>query len=133
MPSQGCQRRLDPLLAYTAWVRRSHPTGIGNDVIGAVPHHPFIRQVIASLQSYQANWFAPYITIMGSTGPLYFSLVWHHYNSEGGYNIKEEDRVRILFGEEYMGNPWSFFSHHIGSSWHMWDAKAIFWVCPYKQ
>lgn len=86
-------------------------------------------KAIMGLQDYNKSWFMPYITIMASTGPLFFSLLWHHYNAENGYAVPAEERVRILFPEEYMGNSWSFFSHHMGNSWHMWDAKAIFWVC----
>ncbi|RQM06498.1 hypothetical protein DH86_00002311, partial [Scytalidium sp. 3C] len=41
----GCNRRLDPLLSYPAWVRRTVPTGISNDAMGAVPQHPFFIRV----------------------------------------------------------------------------------------
>jgi len=116
---------LDPLLAYPAWVRSTIPTGIGNDVLGAVPQHPFFLKAIDSLQSYNRNWFSPYITIMASTGPLYLSLIWRAYNLA---KHPESDRIRLLGHDEYMTREWSFFSHHMGNSWHMWDAQAIFWL-----
>ncbi len=37
-------------------------------------------------------------------------------------------RVRILMMDEYNRYPWSFFSHHKGSSWHGKDARLIFWM-----
>lgn len=37
-------------------------------------------------------------------------------------------RVRILMQGEYNRYSWSFFTHHIGNSWHGKDARLIFWV-----
>jgi len=124
----GCQRSLDPLLAYPAWVRRTKPTGISNDVMGSIPGHPFFLRVIDSLPRYNRNWHFPYITIMSSTGPLFLSLIWRHYNE---IDHAPDTRVRILFPEEYMGNSWSFFSHHLGNSWHKWDTKLLFWMAAH--
>lgn len=122
---QGCQRRLDPLLSYPAWVRRTVPTGISNDAMGSVPQHPFFMHVIDSLPRYDRRWPLPYITVMASTGPLFLSVVWRHYNSDGP---AEADRVRVLFPDEYKGHSWSFFKIFAGSSWHQGDAKFIGWV-----
>ncbi|KAF2404416.1 mannosyl phosphorylinositol ceramide synthase SUR1 [Trichodelitschia bisporula] len=122
----GCNRRLDALLAYPAWVRRTVPTGISNDVMGSVPHHPFFLRVIDALPRYDRNWVLPYVTVMGSTGPLFLSVIWRHYNSEGSH--AEKDRVRILFPDEYNAHSWSFFTHHEGSSWHQSDVKLIMWM-----
>lgn len=122
----GCQRSLDPLLAYPAWVRRTIPTGVSNDVMGSVPGHPFFLRVIDSLPKYNRNWRFPYITIMASTGPLFLSLIWRHYNDEIVHT--PENRIRILFPEEYMSHSWSFFTHHVGSSWHKWDSDLLFWM-----
>ncbi|KAF2114913.1 nucleotide-diphospho-sugar transferase [Lophiotrema nucula] len=121
----GCNRSLDPLLAYPAWVRRTKPTGISNDAMGAVPRHPFFLKAIDSLPGYNRKWFLPYITVMASTGPLYLSIIWRHYlnSSPSG-----DDRVRILFPEEYNSHSWSFFTHHLGNSWHRNDVKLIFWM-----
>jgi mannosyltransferase OCH1-like enzyme len=123
---QGCHRRLDPLLSYRAWVRRTIPTGISNDVMGAVPRHPFFLLTIELLQHYDRSWVLPYITVMGSTGPLFFSVIWKKYMN---MNPSEVDRVRILMPTEYNGRDWSFFTHNKGSSWHGKDARLIFWVC----
>lgn len=121
----GCNRRLDPLLSYPSWLRRTQPTGISNDAMGAVPRHPFFLKVIDALPRYNRNWLLPYITVMGSTGPLFLSVIWRHYNNE---SPAEDGRIRILFGDEYNNHPWSFFTHHLGNSWHGGDVKLIFWV-----
>jgi len=121
----GCNRRLDPLLSYPAWVRFTVPTGISNDAMGSVPQHPFFLRVIESLQSYNRNWGMPYITVMYSTGPLFLSVVWKEYIHE----IRPtEQHVRILMPEEYKGYKWSFFNIVKGSSWHGKDAQTIFWM-----
>ncbi|EUC44122.1 glycosyltransferase family 32 protein [Bipolaris oryzae ATCC 44560] len=124
----GCNRSLDPLLAYPAWVRRTLPTGISNDVMGAVPRHPFFLKAIDSLTDYNRRWPLPYVTVMASTGPLYLSLIWRHYNNAGPV---DEERVRILFPDEYNNHSWSFFTHHLGNSWHRTDVKIIFWLAKH--
>ncbi len=122
----GCQRSLDPLLTYPAWVRKTIPTGISNDAMGSTPGHPFFRRVVEDLQKYNKNWILPYITVMASTGPLFLSIIWRHYSAEGS-NV-DDGRIRILWVEEYQGKPWSFFTHHMGNSWHGGDVQLIFWV-----
>ncbi|KAH0566407.1 hypothetical protein GP486_000190 [Trichoglossum hirsutum] len=121
----GCNRRLDPLLSYHAWVRRTVPTGISNDAMGAIKQHPFFVRVIEMLQQYNRNWPLPYVTVMYSTGPLFLSVVWKEYMRS---DPTEEGRVRILMPDEYNRHEWSFFTHHRGSSWHGKDAQLIFWV-----
>lgn len=122
---QGCNRSLDPLLAYPAWVRRTIPTGISNDVMGSVPRHPFFLKAIDSLTDYNRRWPLPYITVMATTGPLYLSIIWRHYMNQ---SPEGADRLRILFPDEYNNHAWSFFTHHLGNSWHRTDVKVIFWL-----
>ncbi|KAM0796736.1 nucleotide-diphospho-sugar transferase [Usnea florida] len=126
----GCNRRLDPLLSYPAWVRRTNPTGISNDAMGSVPHHPFFTLVIESLIPYNRNWKFPYITVMYSTGPLFLSVIWQEYKRANarGWDGSPAGRVRVLMGDEYNQQPWAFFRWHGGSSWHGKDARLIFWM-----
>jgi mannosyltransferase OCH1-like enzyme len=127
----GCARPLEPLLSYPAFVRKTVPTGISNDVMGAVPHHPFFKLVMKELARYDRSWILPYITVMASTGPLFLSVIWRHYG-DNGYNVgdgADGGRVRILFPDMYQGTERSFFTHHLGNSWHGYDVELIFWVC----
>lgn len=122
----GCQRSLDPLLKYHAWVREAVPVGISNDVMGASPKHPFFEMAIAHLKSYNVNWVIPYATVMFSTGPMFLSLILERYkrlnfNSETG-------RVRILSLRHYKNFNDAFFFYTEGSSWHEGDAAFVFWL-----
>lgn len=121
----GCNRKLDPLLSYNAFVRKTKPTGISNDIMGAVPQHPFFKEVLLNLKPMARNWHMPYLTVMASTGPLFLSLVWLSYKRQVEV---DEDRVRILMADEYMYKPWSFFLHYQGSSWHDGDSGLFFWM-----
>ncbi|CUM67761.1 uncharacterized protein PRCAT00005466001 [Priceomyces carsonii] len=118
----GCKRKLDPLLTVPAFVRKTVPTGISNDVMGSVPRHPFFLKVLDSLKTYQKNWLVPYITIMYSTGPLFLSVIWKQYKRWG---VPEAGKVRILMPEDYKNHAYSFFSIAEGSSWHLDDAKLV--------
>ncbi|TGZ83110.1 hypothetical protein EX30DRAFT_148482 [Ascodesmis nigricans] len=122
----GCQRPLDPLLSYRAWLRKTVPTGISNDAMGSAPQHPFFLRVIQNLQKYSRNWQVPYVTVMYSTGPLFLSVIWKEYMAEA--KTDDEKRVRILMPDEYNKKPWAFFGVYKGSSWHQGDAKTIFWL-----
>lgn len=96
--------------------------------MGAIPRHPFFLKAIDSLPNYNRKWILPYITVMASTGPLFLSIIWRHYNNA---NPEGADRVRILFPDEYNNHPWSFFTHHLGNSWHNNDVKLIFWMAQH--
>ncbi|SCV03317.1 LAMI_0H07184g1_1 [Lachancea mirantina] len=118
----GCERRLDPLLTVPAFVRKTSPTGVSNDVMGSVPRHPFFLKLMASLKHYDRNWLVPYITIMFSTGPLFVSVVWKQYKRWG---VPADGVVRILQPADYKKHTYSFFSISQGSSWHLDDANFI--------
>lgn len=118
----GCERRLDPLLTVPAFVRKTIPTGISNDVMGSVPRHPFFLKVLDSLERYDRNWLVPYITIMYSTGPLFLSVIWKQYKRWG---VPESGKVRILLPQDYKTRTYSFFAIAPGSLWHLDDAKFI--------
>ncbi|CCH46649.1 Mannosyl phosphorylinositol ceramide synthase [Wickerhamomyces ciferrii] len=119
----ACEKKLDPLLTVPAFVRKTIPTGISNDVMGSVPKHPFFLKAIDNLQRFDWNYLIPYVTIMYSTGPLFLSVIWKQYRR---WNIiPESGKVRILFPEDYKKHTDSFFSYTEGSSWHLDDAKFI--------
>lgn len=118
----GCERKLDPLLAFPAFLRKTSPLGVSNDVMGSVPRHPFFLKALKSLKHYDKYWFIPYMTIMGSTGPLFLSVIWKQYKRWG---ILKNGTVRILQPAYYKMHSYSFFSITKGSSWHLDDAKLM--------
>ncbi|AWU75998.1 uncharacterized protein C5L36_0B12270 [Pichia kudriavzevii] len=118
----SCQRNLDPLLTVPAFVRKTLPTGISNDLLGSVPNHPFFYKAINQLEKYQRNWLVPYITIMFSTGPLFLSVVWKQYIRWGN---PPSGIVRILMPDDYKNASNAFFKITKGSSWHEDDAAVL--------
>lgn len=118
----GCERRLDPLLTVPAFVRKTSPVGVSNDVMGAIPHHPFYLHLMNNLKNYKRNWFVPYVTIIASTGPLFVSLVWKKYKRTKDF---QSFIVRTMQPHDYKMHPSSFFSISKGSSWHTEDAKSF--------
>ena len=118
----GCERKLDPLLAFPAFLRKTSPLGVSNDVMGSVPRHPFFLKALKSMKHYDKYWFIPYMTIMGSTGPLFLSVIWKQYKRWG---IPKNGTVRILQPAYYKMHSYSFFSITKGSSWHLDDAKLM--------
>lgn len=120
----GCQRRLDPLLTAPAFLRKTSPTGVSNDVMGSVPGHPFFKKVIKSLYHYNKNWYVPYLTIMSSTGPLFISVIWKQYKRWSAFT-DDYLQVKVLQPDNYKMYPDSFFSIAKGSSWHLDDAEFV--------
>ncbi|CCE65503.1 hypothetical protein TPHA_0L01480 [Tetrapisispora phaffii CBS 4417] len=118
----ACERKLDPLLQFPAFVRKTSPTGISNDVMGSKPHHPFFIRLQKNLDKYNRNIHIPYFTILASTGPLFVSLIWKQYKRWG---VTPGDEIRILQPEYYKMHSYSFFSITKGSSWHTEDATFI--------
>lgn len=119
----GCERRLDPLLKFPAFVRKTSPTGISNDVMGSVPGHPFFLKLMKSLNHYKKDWGVPYMTIMGSTGPIFVSVIWKQYKR--WTKMTQDNVVRILQPNDYKKSTHSFFSIAKGSSWHLDDAHFM--------
>ncbi|ODV93585.1 hypothetical protein PACTADRAFT_51370 [Pachysolen tannophilus NRRL Y-2460] len=119
----GCKKRLDPLLTASAFLRKTIPTGISNDLMGSVPKHPFFIKAINNLKKYDRNWLSPYITVMYSTGPLYLSVIWKQYKRWG---VDNQFIVKILQPNAYKKSENAFFNISKGSSWHKDDAKFMF-------
>lgn len=118
----ACKRPLDALLKLPAFVRKTEPTGVSNDVMGTVPGHPFFLKVIQSLKQYDKNWLLPYVTIMYSTGPLFLSAMLKEYRRTAPAT---EHPVRILTPSQYADFENSFFETGSGNSWHQGDAQVF--------
>ncbi|WBW74451.1 mannosyltransferase Imt3 [Schizosaccharomyces osmophilus] len=122
----GCNRSMKPLLEYPAFVRKTSPSGISNNVIGIRKKHPFLLQVIRSLPSYAFNYHFPYLTVMYSTGPLFFSVVWRAWRSLP--MAENWHHIWVLNSDVYTGFNHSFFNIYEGSSWHNDDAGLVFYL-----
>ena len=121
----GCDFKIDPLLAFPAFVRKTEPTGVSNDVMGSIPKHPFFLKVIQNLQKYNRNWLISYVTIMYSTGPLFLSVILSKYRSWPPSSDSAYAKVRLLYPPNVKLHTRWFFFDVPGSSWHLGDAKFL--------
>lgn len=121
----GARTNLDGLLQYPAWLRKTTPTGVSNDLLGSAPRHPFFEKLIESLQGHYRNWGFPYVTVMYSTGPLFVSMIFQNFKN---YLLPEGQRVRVLYPSS-TGNDISRLLYRVeGSSWHRGDAKYFLFI-----
>ena len=129
----GIYADLDLLpLHYTQWLNESlihsnhngHPTAIvvsgmgtlSNDLIAAAPGSSLLKFVLSNLEKYDKNWLLPYLTVVASAGPLFFTE-----------QVLQFNRIRAVDDEcVQMADYEQFDVHHAkGNSWHEWDAPLI--------
>ncbi|EPQ59478.1 hypothetical protein GLOTRDRAFT_109709 [Gloeophyllum trabeum ATCC 11539] len=128
----GCLQRLDPLLVYPVILPKTIPVGVSNDLMFAEKEHPFMRQTIDNLISWNHDWVINYPTVMFSTGPMFLSGQYALYAATHAPTPDQPGgEVRILPKSLYGKNakpeeaPHAFFAHYYGSSWHAGDAGFI--------
>ena len=141
----GCRRRLDPLLRFDVIVPKTIPVGVSNDLMFAVPGHPYLDLLIHSLSTFNHYFFTHYATVMFSTGPMFVSAMYRVFVQRNGIvqpsSPSALDRgfegVRVLPKSLYGKNlspsdaPDSFFIHMYGSSWHANDAGPLIFLRKY--
>lgn len=133
-----CERKLDPLLQYPAFFRKTSPLGVSNDVMGTVPNHPLFVEFTENLEKFSKINILniPYITIMFTTGPMFVSVVYQRWIRKSwayglGLNKKNLElinkfRPRVMQPYQYKNSIGSFFSIAEGSSWHTDDSNIMF-------
>lgn len=124
----GCSgdHKIDPLLKLDAFIPKTKPIGFSNDLMGSKPNHPFFKDLIESLSSWDYWYIFPYLTVFFSTGPMFLSLKFGHYLQ------MEKDPIYILMPEVYSDGPSKIFKHYQGSTWHSWDAEAVKVIWAYR-
>lgn len=141
----GCARNLDPLLRFEVVLPKTIPVGVSNDLIFATKGHPFVEQLIHSLQAFNHVFFTHYATVMFSTGPMFVSAVYRRYvdahkpaspsspaQPDAGF-IGLRVLPKSLYGKNARPGetPDSFFLHFYGSSWHASDAGFLIFLRIY--
>lgn len=122
----GAEKDFNKLLAFPAWIPKTFPVGVSNDLMAAKAKHPFFWQVITSLKGNKKNMLLPYATVMFSTGSLYLSIELQKYQS---HMAADDNRVRIAYPSLiYQGDGKRTFSHLKGSSWHRADAEYLVYL-----
>lgn len=115
-----CRTQLDYLFKkidtgnFTVGVAPTEPYGFSNDLIFAKPRSHFMKQVLLGLKTSNRWFYLPYLTVMLSTGSLYFTSVIEHYPKKSDIYILPQD-CYIHY----------CFSHLAGGSWHGFDGRII--------
>lgn len=121
----GASESFDRLLVYPAWLRKTHPTGVSNDMLGTIPGHPFYKLLIHSLEKHCRVWWFPYLTVMYSTGPLFVSIIAQKFKNN---LLAASEQIRFLYPSE-AGDDVSRLVYRVeGSSWHEGDAFYFLFI-----
>ena len=104
-------------------IAETRPYGFATDMLIARAKTDFFRALIHDLTRANRNYFLPYITVMFSTGPAFFSR--HVYNAPPSNINTKREYFYIMDNNDYS---FMYFSHFHGNTWHEWDAKLIFGI-----
>ncbi|OAV98966.1 hypothetical protein, variant 2 [Puccinia triticina 1-1 BBBD Race 1] len=119
-----CRRSLGPLRRFPIVNINASPVGVSNGFMMAQAKHPFLEQLIKSLQYYDHTWFGvPYFDIMLSTGPMFLSTEHLHFPAD-----HRSTQLRVLAERQHRLNgrvATPLFRHLGASSWHQGDAKLF--------
>ncbi len=137
-----CRQSITPLLNYDVVLARSPNMGkyVTNSLLMTAPGHPFFRYVIEQLKNYKDSygWFSKHFHVLNSTGPIFFTNVYHSYVKLNG----PIPNSYVLTKEEFSGNcsvcsdtcsGGTYFSHVVGRSWNSWDSQFFnYFLCNWK-
>jgi len=94
--------------------------------------HPFLKQTIYNLMSFDHSWVINYPTVMFSTGPMFLSIQYGLYTASNPDTVATDIRIlpKSLYGKNAKPGqaPHTFFEHKYGSSWHADDAGFIWFL-----
>ncbi|KAM5444567.1 hypothetical protein MferCBS31731_000020 [Microsporum ferrugineum] len=134
----GCRRDIRPLLDFPAWVPRTWPYGVSNDLMASSPGHPLMIKAALSLHDHNQWYISKYITVFFTTGPMFLSGIiasWFHILKTDGKDdfatFKGPHGLAILPSRLYDTTEYTFFSHFPGSTWHGNDVAVLSWLYHY--
>ncbi|EFN54978.1 hypothetical protein CHLNCDRAFT_10358, partial [Chlorella variabilis] len=123
----GCRHRLDFLLHHNFTAPMTHPVGISNDVMAAVPGDAYLAHALPRLARWNRWMGIKYIQVMFSTGPMFLTVQYSLFPGRGDVAIIPKP----TYGKyDFTGD--AYFYHLHGSSWHADDAQLIFWLDRHK-
>ncbi|GAM86991.1 hypothetical protein ANO11243_050120 [Dothideomycetidae sp. 11243] len=141
----GCQKPLDPLLAYGALLPKTLPVGVSNDVMISPARHPFFAMVIEDLLHDDSIYWGPkYSTVLFSTGSMFVTMevsqYWKEQTLNSSYDTSQSTNsclrdasVLIIPTRYYEADLDSFFLHFPGSSWHSVDVRVVSYIITKKE
>jgi hypothetical protein len=87
----GCNKRLDFMLQHNFTAPLTHPVGISNDVMAAVPGDAYLAHIVRRLASWNHWLFIKYIQVMFSTGPMFLTLQYSMFPNRADVGIIPAD------------------------------------------
>lgn len=128
----GCRLPLEPLLGVPAWLPRTWPYGVSNDVMASRPHHPVMIKLALSLQDHNRFYLSKYLTVFFTTGPMFVNSILSAWLRTVHETFRAPHGVAILPSAMYDVAPYTFFNHFEGSSWHGNDVAVLFFVYGHR-
>ncbi|KAH8658072.1 putative mannosyl phosphorylinositol ceramide synthase CSH1 [Xylariales sp. PMI_506] len=130
-----CTENMDPLIYYPAWTTEPGRGALSNNVLGALPGHPFWLMMTDNLIPWNWNWFLPYVVVQFQSGQWYLTAMWDRYHSRlrpdgtvRGYEQtgnKWAPLYRIMMDDRPGSDRWIFFTQTVGGTWLSWDFPLI--------
>ncbi len=130
----ACKLSIDPLLTYDVVLAKSPNMGnyVTNSILMSMPGHPFFRYVIDQLKVYKDKfkYLGKHLHVMNSTGPVFFTDVYHEYVKNNG----PIQNMYMMTKEEFSGDcsvcsdtcsGGTYFTHVTGRSWNSWDSTLF--------
>ena len=115
-----CQIPFDHMLntsiGYGAIVAETSPIGMTNNFMAAKQGHPFMKMITEGLTKSYSTFFATYLTVLFSTGPIFV------YRTYLGYPCQQH--VRVLTVAEHA----AYMRHDHASTWHGSEGPFIRWL-----
>jgi mannosyltransferase OCH1-like enzyme len=122
----GCSASLEPLLYYSVFVTDGGHGALSNNILGAVPNHPFWRKLTGRIQSYAWKYPLPYLTVHWGTGQWFETATWEEYHAD--LKAGEEPLTRVMMDMRPGADRWVFFTQGRGGTWNQWDNELMMFV-----
>ncbi|OKL57075.1 hypothetical protein UA08_07418 [Talaromyces atroroseus] len=128
-----------PLRYYPVFVTDSNQGSLDNNILGAVPHHPFYEYVTNHIWTYSLFHYPyPYVAVMYNSGQWFFTSMWekyhdkvspwswnpsHHFGAgkKQGNSHDKNQLYRVIMDNRRGAEPWVFWNEGAGLTWQDWD------------
>jgi inositol phosphorylceramide mannosyltransferase catalytic subunit len=108
---------------------------LNNNILGAVPHHPFYEYVTYHIWAYSLFYYPyPYVAVMYNSGQWFFTSMWEKYHDKVTpyswnplhlFKAHEEHSnnqlYRVIMDNRRGAEPWVFWNEGAGLTWQDWD------------
>lgn len=142
----GCLESLEPLRYYPVFVTDNIQATLDNNILGAVPNHPFFEFVTNHIWAYSFFYYPwPYMAIMYNSGQWFFTSMWEKYHdvvaprswnpfhrdipaAAAAKSNNDNQLFRVIMENRRGAEPWVFWNEGAGLTWESWDYGAFMWI-----